>query len=308
MDLQITIQKPVSVEGVGLHTGQPSRVTLLPAPPNTGIVFRANDDHGTLIPASPDHVVDTHFATTLGVNGVRIRSVEHLLAAAAALGVDNLVVEVEGEEVPALDGSSKPFVDLLYAAGKSVLPVPRWPLVIEKPIRVDDGARWVQVLPSESFRISYTLDHEHPAVGTQALSFACTERRFVEEVAPARTYGFLKDVNTMRKNGLARGGSLDNAVVVGRRAVLNGSLRYKDEFVRHKILDLIGDLGLIGRPLIGHVVARNAGHALNHQLALAIQQECAEPARTRGTVRALSHPVGRVEGILRRPSPGLATS
>lgn len=283
MALQLTIQKPVAVEGIGLHTGQPAKITLSPAPPDTGIMFRVNDAHRTLIPASPEHVVDVHFATTLGVNGTRIQSVEHLLAAAAALGVDNLFVDVEGDEIPALDGSAKPFVALLYAAGKDTLPVPRRPLVVGKPLRVGDGARWLQVLPADSFRISYTLDLDHPAVGTQALSFPCTERIFVEELAPARTYGFLKDVGTLRKNGLARGGSLHNAVVVGTRAVLNGSLRYQDEFVRHKILDLIGDLGLLGRPLLGHVVARNAGHALNHQLTLTIQRECTEPSGARVT-------------------------
>ena len=283
MALQLTIQKSVAVEGIGLHTGQPAKITLSPAPSDTGIMFRANDAHRTLIPASPEHVVDAHFATTLGVNGTRIRSVEHLLAAAAALGVDNLFVDVEGDEIPALDGSAKPFVALLYAAGKDTLPVPRRPLVVGKPLRVGDGTRWLQVLPADSFRISYTLDLDHPAVGTQALSFPCTERIFVEELAPARTYGFLKDVGTLRKNGLARGGSLHNAVVVGTRAVLNGNLRYQDEFVRHKILDLIGDLGLLGRPLLGHVVARNAGHALNHQLTLTIQRECTEPSGARAS-------------------------
>lgn len=301
MDLQLTIRKPVSVEGIGLHTGQPARITLSPAPANTGVVFRAHDADPTLIPASLQHVVDARFATTLGVNGARVQTVEHLLAAAFALGIDNLLVEVEGEEIPALDGSAKPFVALLYAAGKATLPIPRRPLVVGKPVRVSDGTRWLQILPADSFRISYTLDLDHPAVGTQALSFPCTERVFVEELAPARTYGFLKDVGTLRKNGLARGGSLDNAVVVGKRAVLNGSLRYRDEFVRHKILDLIGDLALLGRPLVAHVVARNSGHALNHQLALAIQQESAEP---RGTVWGLAHPVSRLEGVRRGDGRG----
>lgn len=302
MDLQLTIKKPVSVEGIGLHTGEPARITLSPAPASTGVVFCASDTHRTLIPASPDHVVDGRYATTLGLNGARVQSVEHLLAAAAALGIDNLLVEVEGNELPALDGSAKPFVDLLYAAGKATLPIPRRLLVVGKPIRVGDTTRWLQILPADSFRISYTLDLDHPAVGTQALSFSCTERVFVEELAPARTYGFLKDVGTLRRNGLARGGSLDNAVVVGARRVLNGNLRYQDEFVRHKILDLIGDLGLLGQPVVGHIVARNAGHALNHELALAIKQEYASPARARGTVWALAEPVGRLEGVRRGAS------
>jgi UDP-3-O-[3-hydroxymyristoyl] N-acetylglucosamine deacetylase len=233
--------------------------------------------------------VDSHFATTLGVNGSRVRTVEHLMAAAGALGIDNLLVKVEGEEIPVLDGSAQPFVALLKRAGRVAQPLPRRPLVITEPIRVGDGSRWLQVLPGEGFRISYTLDLDHPAVGTQAASFSCTERVFIEELASARTYGFLKDVGTLRKNGLAKGGSLDNVVVVGRRAILNGDLRFQDEFVRHKILDLIGDLALLGRPLVGHVVARNAGHALNHQLVRTIQ-ETIEPdkSRARGIAPALT--------------------
>ncbi len=277
MDLQLTILKPVSVEGIGLHTGEPSRITLSPAPADTGIVFRTSNPHETTIAAAPENVVDVRFATTLGVNGTRVRTVEHLLASAAALGIDNLFVDVEGAEIPALDGSAQPFVTLFYAAGKTAVPSPRRPLRVGTPIRVGDGRRWLRVVPADSFRISYTLDLDHPAVGTQALSFTCDEPTFVRELAPARTYGFLKDVGTLRKNGLAKGGSLDNAVVVGKRTVLNGSLRYEDEFVRHKILDLIGDLKLLGRPLVGHVIARNAGHDLNHQLVLAILREHAHP-------------------------------
>jgi UDP-3-O-[3-hydroxymyristoyl] N-acetylglucosamine deacetylase len=307
MDLQLTIRKRVTAEGIGLHSGQPSKITLSPAPADSGIVFRATDPHRTLIPARYDAVVDSRFATTLGVNGTRVRTVEHLMAAAAALGIDNLLVEVEGEEIPAMDGSAEPFVSLLYAAGKATLVAPRRPLVITEPIRVGDDGRWLQILPSDDFRVSYTLDVDHPAVGTQAASFTCTEQVFVEQVAPARTYGFLKDVGALRNNGLARGGSLENTVVVGRRAVLNTRLRYRDEFVRHKILDLIGDLALLGRPVVGHVVARNAGHALNHQLVNAIAEAFIPEARSnRATVRALSHPVDRLEGVRREPLPGIA--
>lgn len=278
MDPQHTIGKSVTVEGIGLHSGQHASVTLFPAPPDSGIIFETSEPHRTAIPAIPENVVDSHFATTLGVNGSRIQTVEHLMAAAGALGINNLRVEVEGEEIPALDGSAKPFVALLQSAGRVAQPSPRRPLVITEPIWVGDGSRWLQIFPSEEFRISYTLDHDHPVVGTQAASFSCTEQVFVEELASARTYGFLKDVGTMRKNGLARGGSLDNVVVVGRRVILNGDLRFQDEFVRHKILDLIGDLALLGRPVLGHVVARNAGHALNHQLVWAIHRT-AQPDR-----------------------------
>ncbi len=267
---QRTIRRPVSLEGVGLHSGKPARVTVSPAPANSGIVFRV-PGHAEPIPAAPESVVNSHYATTIGRNGTRIQTVEHFMAAAAGLGLDNLLVEVDGPEIPAGDGSAKPFVALLAAAGRTEQSPSRRPIVIPYPIRVGGGGRWIQIVPSDTFRISYTLDNDHPAVGTQALSCAPTERMFVEEFAPARTYGFLKDLGELRKRGLARGASLENAIGVGKRGVLNG-LRYRDEFVRHKILDLIGDLALLGRPILGHVIARNAGHALNFDLVVAIQR------------------------------------
>jgi len=270
MESQRTIRRKVGTEGVGLHTGEPVRLTLSPAGADTGILFRAAD--GTLIPANTDHVVNSHFATTIGAFGVRVRTVEHLMAAAHGLGIDNLLVDVSADELPAMDGSSKGFVEMLEQAGRVSLPAPRKALMIDEAIRVEDGDRFIQVVPSDSFRISYTLDHSHPVIGLQVASVEITETAFVDEVAPARTYGFLRDVGAMRRNGLARGGSLDNAVVVGKRSVLNDSLRFADEFVRHKILDLVGDLFLLGRSLVGHVLARNAGHALNYQLLVAIQQ------------------------------------
>ena len=231
MGNQRTIRREVSVEGIGLHSGDPVKLTLSPAAADTGILFRASD--GTLIPADIDHVVDGRGATTLGAFGVRVRTVEHLMAAAAALGIDNLVADISAEEVPALDGSSKPFVDLLYSAGSVTLPVPRRPVAVREPLRVGDNSRWLEIAPSDSFRITYTLDNPHPVVGLQVASLEVSESTFVEELAPARTYGFLRDVAVMRKNGLARGGSLENAVVVGKRSVLNDSLRFQDEFVRH---------------------------------------------------------------------------
>ncbi|PWU25324.1 MAG: UDP-3-O-[3-hydroxymyristoyl] N-acetylglucosamine deacetylase [Candidatus Rokuibacteriota bacterium] len=272
MDLQQTIRTRASLAGIGLHSGVRVRMTLSPAAPDTGILFRAAD--GTYIPASADHVVDTRSATTVGAFGVKVRSIEHLMAAASGLGIDNLLVDVDAEEIPAADGSAKPFVELIYTAGKVSLPAPRQPILIRETIRVGDESRWLQILPSDSFRISYTLDNHHPAIGLQVASFAVTEASFVAELAAARTYGFLRDVPMMRQNGLARGGSLDNAVVVGKRIVLNDSLRFADEFVRHKILDLVGDLAILARPVIGHVIGKNAGHALNHQLVVAIQKSC----------------------------------
>lgn len=265
---QRTIRKSVTIDGIGLHSGKPTRVTLAPGPADTGIVFRVA---GETIPAAPESVVDSHYATTIGRNGARIQTVEHLMAAAAGLGIDNLEVLVDGTEIPAGDGSAKPFVTALANAGRAEQAAKRREIVIPFPIRVGTDNRWLMIVPNDRLEISYTLDHEHPAIGTQTLTYRPTEKRFIEDYAPARTYGFLKDIGVMRKNGLARGGSLDNAVVVGKRGPING-LRYRDEFVRHKMLDLVGDLALIGRPIVGHVIGRNAGHDLNYQLAVAIQR------------------------------------
>jgi UDP-3-O-[3-hydroxymyristoyl] N-acetylglucosamine deacetylase len=277
MDQQRTLRHPVEMAGIGLHSGEPVALRVSPAGADTGVLFRATD--GTLIPANADHVVDTNSATTVGAFGVRVRTIEHLMAAAAALGVDNMVVDIDGPEVPAADGSAKPFMDLLRSAGGVSLPAPRRPLTISEPIRVGTESRWLEVLPADSLRISYTLDNNHPIIGLQAGTYGITEQVFDQELAAARTYGFLRDVPAMRQNGLARGGSLENAVVVGKRSVLNDSLRFPDEFVRHKILDLVGDLFLLGRPLRAHVVGRNAGHALNHQLVVAIQKAVAADRR-----------------------------
>jgi UDP-3-O-[3-hydroxymyristoyl] N-acetylglucosamine deacetylase len=268
MDSQRTLRRSVTLDGIGLHSGKPVRLTLGPAAPDSGIVFRVA---GEPIPAAPESVIDSHYATTLGRGGLRVQTIEHLLAAASALGVDNLEAYLDGGEVPALDGSAKPFVAALLSAGRVRVNARRRAIVIPYPIRVGSGGRWLSIVPAPRLRISYTLDNEHPAIGMQALSWSATERSFIEDIAPARTYGFLKDLGAIRKRGLARGVSLDNTIGVGNGGVLNG-LRYRDEFVRHKVLDLVGDLALLGRPVLGHVVARNGGHALNFELVLAIQR------------------------------------
>ena len=298
---QQTIRRPVTLEGVGLHSGKRVKVTLSPAPADSGIVFRVGPG-GEPIPAAPESVVDSHYATTLGAHGARIQTVEHLMGAAAGLGLDNLDVVVEGGEVPAMDGSAKPFVALLATAGRTAQGARRRSIAITQPVRVGGGNRWIQIVPAPEFRISYTLDNDHPAIGTQALSCVPTEESFIEDYAPARTYGFLKDLGVMRKHGLALGGSLDNAIVVGKRGTLNG-LRYRDEFVRHKVLDLIGDLALLGRPLLGHVIARNAGHALNFELVVTVQRALGLERRPAGaTVR-----LAPVRDTILAPAPGLAT-
>jgi UDP-3-O-[3-hydroxymyristoyl] N-acetylglucosamine deacetylase len=301
---QRTIRRAVSLEGVGLHSGKPARITLSPAPANSGITFKVAH-HDESIPAAPESVVNSHYATTVGRNGTRILTVEHLLAAAAGVGIDNLLVEVDGPEIPAADGSAKPFVAMLAAAGRVEQSAARRRIAIPYPIRVGGGGRWIHIVPASAFRISYTLDNDHPAIGTQALTCTPTERMFIEEFAPARTYGFLRDLGTMRKNGLARGASLENAIGVGKRAVLNG-LRYHDEFVRHKILDLIGDLALLGRPILGHVIARNAGHALNFELVVAIQRALGLERRTAGAPVAVAAARAPQNGLA--SAPGLATT
>jgi len=297
MELQHTIRKAVACRGVGLHTGVPVTMTLQPAPADHGIVFRlpAAPTPGAPsvdVPVRPESLLNGHYATTIGApGGVQIQTVEHVLAAVRGLGIDNLVIELDAPEPPAMDGSAAPFVSLIYAAGRQSQPAARRPLWVTDVIRVGDEGRWIQISPAADLRISYTLDVDHPVVGVQVVSLAPTERRFVEEVASARTYGFLKDVDLLRQQGLALGGSLDNAVVLGEEGVLNGALRFRDEFVRHKILDVIGDLALLGRPVIGHVIARNAGHALNHRLVREIAQRARRAAD--GVARAVSHAVAR---------------
>ena len=305
MELQTSIRKPVCCEGVGLHTGVSISMVLSPAPPDHGIVFIVGPER-VAVPVLPESLLNGHYATTIGAGGIQIQTVEHLLAAVRGLGIDNLLIELDGPELPAMDGSSAPFVSLLYAAGRETqIAVRPPPLRVAEAIRVGDEHRWLQLLPAPEFRISYTLDHEHPAVGVQVASFVPTERVFVEELAPARTYGFLKDLELLRQQGLALGGSLANAVVVGQERILNGALRFQDEFVRHKILDVIGDLALVGRPVVGHVVARNAGHALNHLLV----RELVKAARRWEAVaprRPAAHVEAPWEGATRR-RPRVAT-
>ena len=210
-------------------------------------------------------------------------------------------IRLDGSEVPAMDGSAKPFVALMLSAGRTRLGARRRAITVPYAIRVGTESRWLQIVPANHLRISYTLDNDHPAIGTQALSCVPTEQSFIEEYAPARTYGFLKDLGAMRKHGLALGGSLDNAIVVGKRGTLNG-LRYRDEFVRHKVLDLIGDLALLGRPILGHVIARNAGHALNFELVVAAQRALGLERRP----AAVPVRVPSFREAVIAPAPGLA--
>jgi UDP-3-O-[3-hydroxymyristoyl] N-acetylglucosamine deacetylase len=263
---QRTIAKPVSCTGVGLHSGKPAALTLAPAAPDAGISF-VRRDLGVEIPACAHNVVDTTLSTTLGLGGARIATVEHVLAALAGVGVDNCRVEVDGAEIPILDGSAAPFVYLIREAGIRLQPTGKRFLVLQRSIEIRDGDKLARVEPAPEMSVRFTVDFDHPLITDQSFEFVFSDRRFAREVAPARTFCLLRDVERMREAGLARGGSLDNAIVVDEFSILNpGGLRFPDEFARHKVLDAMGDLMLLGMPFIGTFTARKSGHALNQAL------------------------------------------
>lgn len=261
---QKTIRRDVSCAGIGLHSGDRVQIRLRPAPAGSGIRFRLHD--GREIPARFDHLKRSNLATTLSRDDARIGTVEHLLSAAAGLGIDNLIVEVDGEELPIMDGSAAPFIYLIHEAGIRRQQTPREYIKLLEPLRVEAEDKFMAVYPGERLKISYTIDFDHPLIGEQHETFVVSPRCYMEQVAPARTFGFLHEVESLRKRGLALGGSMDNAIVVGDNSILNNTLRFPDEFVRHKILDAIGDLALLGAPLLGHVVAYRAGHSLHAAL------------------------------------------
>jgi UDP-3-O-[3-hydroxymyristoyl] N-acetylglucosamine deacetylase len=261
-----TLKRDVGCTGIGLHSGRAVRLRLLPAPAEHGIRFHRTDVD-VEIPASLACLSRQDHATTLSKDGVSVDTVEHLLSALYALGVDDAIVEVDGPEIPILDGSAAPFVILIHEAGLKPLAAPRRYLKILKPVEVIRGNKRARLSPASHFNVSYTIGFDHPLLRHQAVSVRITPRNFVDGVAPARTFGFLRDVEAMRKNGLALGGSLENAVVIGETGVLNNKLRFEDEFVRHKVLDAVGDLALLGHPIVGHLEAVKAGHALHAAVA-----------------------------------------
>jgi UDP-3-O-[3-hydroxymyristoyl] N-acetylglucosamine deacetylase len=261
-----TLRREVACTGIGLHSGRPVRLRLVPAPAEHGVRF-VRTDVDVEIPATLSHIGAQDHATTLNRDGVSIGTVEHLLAALFGLGIDDVRVEVDGPEVPVLDGSAAPFVILLHEAGLRPLAVPRQLLRVVQPVEVVHGGKVARLLPSEHFEVGYTIGFDHPLLRHQALTLRVTPRSFSEQIAPARTFGFLREVELLRKSGLALGGSLENAVVIGETGVLNNKLRFEDEFVRHKILDAIGDLALLGHPLVGRLEATRAGHALHAAVA-----------------------------------------
>ncbi len=265
---QRTIAEKISCTGIGLHSGKPVQVTLHPARAHSGIVFVRTDlPHPVEIPARFDAVASTRFATTLGRGDATLGTVEHLLSALVGLGIDNVRIDVDGPEVPVMDGSAASFVYLIRTAGIFDQRSERRVMRIKKPVEVRDGDRAIRVEPGRGLRVSYTVDYGHPAIGRQRRQFELSDRVYEREIARARTFGFLRDVEALWRTGLARGGNLENTVVLDDSRVLNNEgLRWPDEFVRHKVLDLLGDLALIGMPLRGHIVVERGGHALHLEL------------------------------------------
>ncbi|MBF0183997.1 MAG: UDP-3-O-acyl-N-acetylglucosamine deacetylase [Magnetococcales bacterium] len=268
MIFQRTLKNTIRCTGIGLHSGKKVYLSLRPAPANTGIVFHRTDMKGALVPAKVQNVVDTRLCSTVAnADGVRVSTVEHLLAAFAGLGVNNAYVDLDGPEIPIMDGSAAPFVFLIQCAGiVQQKAYKRW-IRIKRPISVTQGNKKASFAPSDRFRVSFRIDFDHPLLSEQEEDLDISETTFIKEISRARTFGFLKEVEQLRSNGLARGGSLDNAIVMGDFRILNeGGLRYEKEFVRHKMIDAIGDLYLLGHPVIGHFKGLRSGHALNNTL------------------------------------------
>ncbi|MGH8743589.1 MAG: UDP-3-O-acyl-N-acetylglucosamine deacetylase [Burkholderiales bacterium] len=271
---QRTLKNIIRATGVGLHTGEKVYLTLRPAAANTGIVFRRIDlKRPVEIKADPHRVGDTRLSTCLEKNGVRVATVEHLMSAFAGLGVDNAYVDLTAPEVPIMDGSASPFVFLLQSAGIEEQRVPKKFIRIKKTVEVTDGDKWVRFEPYNGFRINFSIDFDHPVFDQtgQSVSVDFANTSYIKEVSRARTFGFMQEVETLRSMGLALGGSLDNAIVMDEYRVLNSDgLRYEDEFVKHKVLDAIGDLYLLGHPLIGAFTGHKSGHTQNNALLRAL--------------------------------------
>jgi UDP-3-O-[3-hydroxymyristoyl] N-acetylglucosamine deacetylase len=271
---ETTIQRPVEASGIGLHSGVAVKIRVLPAPVSTGIVFLRTDLDNFPILASWRHVARVSYATSLMRRGVLISTVEHLLSVFYSSGIDNAYIEIDNLEVPILDGSGLPFVELIRAAGLRHYRRKRRYLRIRRPITVEDHGKRISILPDEAFRLTCEIRFEHPMVGHQTLEMEVTPERYAEAIAPARTFGFVYELDQMRNMGLIRGASLANAVCFDREGVMNPEgLRFPDECCRHKALDLIGDLALIGKPLLGHVIAERAGHAMHAQLVARIMSD-----------------------------------
>jgi UDP-3-O-[3-hydroxymyristoyl] N-acetylglucosamine deacetylase len=271
---ETTVQRPIETSGVGLHSGVPVSIRILPAPVSTGILFLRSDLDKFPIPASWRHVARVSYATSLMRQGVLISTTEHLLSTLYSMGIDNAYIEIDNLEVPILDGSGLPFAKLIEQAGIRQYRRKRRYLRIRRPITVEDKGKRISILPAESFRLTCDIDFPHPMVGKQSLEMEVTPERYASELAPARTFGFEYELDQMRNMGLIRGATLENAICFNRDGVVNpGGLRFPDEPCRHKALDLIGDLALLGRPLLGHVIAERAGHAMHAALVARIMSD-----------------------------------
>ncbi len=274
MRFETTVRRVVEASGIGLHSGVPVTIRVRPAPASTGLVFLRTDLENFPIPASWRHVARVSYATSLMRQGVLISTTEHLLSTFYSLGIDNAFIEIDNLEVPILDGSGLPFVELIREAGVKHFRRKRRYLRIRRPISVEDKGKRISILPAESFRLTCEVRFDHPLVGSQTLELEVTPDIYAERIAPARTFGFEYELDQMRNMGLIRGASLENAICFDRTGVLNpGGLRFSDECCRHKALDLIGDLALIGKPLLGHVIAERAGHAMHAALVARIMSD-----------------------------------
>lgn len=261
-----TIRSAVECQGVGLHSGAPVKLRILPAPANTGIIFRRVDLDGFEVEAVSKNVARVSYATSLMKKGVLISTTEHLLSAFVGMRIDNAIVELDNLELPILDGSARPFVDLIRKAGVRKQRRPRTYVRIRGALEVREGNKFIAIYPAESYSVSYTINFPHPLIGCETFALELSNGKYLSAIAPARTFGFLHEAEAMRQQGLIRGASPENAVVLTRDGIVNPPLRFRDEFVRHKILDLIGDLALIGRQVLGNVVADRAGHAMHTAL------------------------------------------
>jgi len=269
---QRTIARPVEAIGIGLHKGVPVKLRLEPLGEDSGIVFYRSDK-GVSIPLTPSHVVDTKMATVIGNEGVVVSTIEHLMSAVYAFGIDNLRIVVDNDEVPIMDGSAISFVMMIEEAGIKELEAPKKFIKITKEVEIRDGDKFAKIKPNEKISFDFEINFDHPVIGNQKYSFNFSTKSYIEEIARARTFGFLKEVQYLRSIGLALGGSLENAIVLDDKKILNDSLRFEDEFVRHKILDAIGDMSLMGGNFIGSYEAKASGHHLNHLLTKKIADE-----------------------------------
>jgi UDP-3-O-[3-hydroxymyristoyl] N-acetylglucosamine deacetylase len=268
-----TIGRPVECNGIGLHSGAPVKMRVLPAPAGTGIVFRRVDLEGFCVEAVSRNVAKVSYATSLMKKGVLISTTEHLLSAFIGCGVDNAIVELDNLELPILDGSAQPFVGMIMRAGLKKQRRKRTYLRILRPVEVHDGVKYIGIYPSDRYSVAYTIDFPHPLIGFSSFEVDLSDGAYLRDIAPARTFGFLAEAQALRNLGLIRGASVENALVLTPEDVMNGPLRYRDEFVRHKVLDLIGDLALLGRRIVGRVVANRAGHAMHTALVSRILKD-----------------------------------